>query len=168
MHCQPAAAAARRMHYLVAALAPPHFSSFLDLDLQRDRQTNTDTTHQHAVPLLHPAPFRDVLIVGQGIRQQQRCGTAQAAACRRQVGRRQGAPTLLFPLPATPQLSLLGWHPDVHRLTVQAVQRALRLVDKQDAADGKRGGGGGPRGARPIDPREASRGKVEFVKVACG
>lgn len=46
---------------------------------------------------------------------------------------------------------------------VQAVQRAVRLVEEQE---GRRRGGGG--GVRPVDPREAARGKVEYVKVGAG
>ncbi|EFN60042.1 expressed protein [Chlorella variabilis] len=41
----------------------------------------------------------------------------------------------------------------------KAVQRAVRLVEQQE------GKGRGPPSARPIDPREAARGKVEYVKV---
>ncbi|PRW60809.1 heme oxygenase [Chlorella sorokiniana] len=41
----------------------------------------------------------------------------------------------------------------------KAVQRAVRLVEEQEA---RRGGGSG---VRPVDPREAARGKVEYVKV---
>ena len=42
----------------------------------------------------------------------------------------------------------------------QAVQRAVRLVEEQE------GRGRGAAGARPVDPREASRGKVEYVRVS--
>lgn len=39
------------------------------------------------------------------------------------------------------------------------MQRAVRLVEEQD----RRGGG-----VRPVDPREAARGQVEYVKVGVG
>ncbi|KAI3429555.1 hypothetical protein D9Q98_005643 [Chlorella vulgaris] len=41
----------------------------------------------------------------------------------------------------------------------KAVQRAVKLVEEQE------GKGRRPSGTRPVDPREASRGKVEYVKV---
>ena len=41
------------------------------------------------------------------------------------------------------------------------MQRAVRLVEEQE----RRGGGSG---IRPVDPREAARGKVEYVKVGVG
>lgn len=42
---------------------------------------------------------------------------------------------------------------------LQAVQRAVKLVEEQE------GKGRRASGTRPVDPREASRGKVEYVKV---
>ncbi len=61
------------------------------------------------------------------------------------------APRLAFPTVHLNTLKLL-----------QAVQRAVRLVEEQEA---RRGGGSG---VRPVDPREAARGKVEYVKVGAG
>ena len=48
-------------------------------------------------------------------------------------------------------------------IDTQAVQRAVRLVEEQEG----RGRGRGAAGARPVDPREARRGKVEYVRVSC-
>ena len=46
-------------------------------------------------------------------------------------------------------------------IDTQAVLRAVRLVEEQE------GRGRGAAGARPVDPREARRGKVEYVRVSC-
>lgn len=85
---------------------------------------------------------------------------AEAQAGWRAVWRQQGAQS-----PAVGALPPV-WHPPTPPCTLpmQAVQRAVRLVEQQEARQQPRGGSG----VRPVDPREAARGKVEFVKAGAG